>query len=43
LTLGGAILEYDVLLMNKIILTVVALVLVYGLWFLSQRAKPASS
>lgn len=38
-TLGGAVREYDVLLMNKIILTIVAFVLLYSMWFLAQRRR----
>ncbi|MDH3621610.1 MAG: hypothetical protein OER91_11995 [Gammaproteobacteria bacterium] len=38
-TLGGAVREYDVLLMNKIILTIIAFVLLYTLWFLAQRLR----
>ena len=38
-TLGGAVREYDVLLMNKIILTIVAFVLLYSLWFFAQRRR----
>ena len=32
-TLGGAVREYDLLLVNKIILTIIAFVLLYALWF----------
>jgi hypothetical protein len=38
-TLGGAMREYDVLLINKIILTVIAFVVLYTLWFLAQRKR----
>ena len=38
-TLGGAVREYDVLLMNKIVLTIVAFVLLYSLWFFAQRRR----
>jgi preprotein translocase subunit YajC len=31
--------EYDVLLINKIILTVIAFVVLYTLWFLAQRKR----
>ncbi len=40
-TLGGAVREYDILLMNKIILTVVSIVLLYTLWFFAQRKRRA--
>jgi hypothetical protein len=40
-TLGGAIREYDTLLVNKIILTIVALALAYALWFFAQRMRAA--
>jgi hypothetical protein len=42
-TLGGAVREYDTLLMNKIILTVLALALVYALWFFAQRMRSADA
>lgn len=38
-TLGGAIREYDVLLVNKIVLTIVAFVLLYTLWLLAERKR----
>ncbi len=38
-TLGGAVREYDILLLNKIALTVVAFLLLYTLWFLAQRKR----
>jgi hypothetical protein len=38
-TLGGAIREYDVLLINKIVLTTVAFVLLYTLWALAERKR----
>ncbi len=36
-SLGGALQEYHLLLVNKIILTVIAFVLIYTLWFVSRR------
>ena len=36
-TLGGAVREYDVLLINKIIMTIISIVLLYALWFIGQR------
>ncbi len=36
-SLGGALQEYDLLLVNKIILTVIAFVLIYTLWLVSRR------
>jgi len=38
-TLGGAVREYDILLINKIILTLISFVLMYTLWFFSQRKR----
>lgn len=38
-SLGGAIREYDILLMNKIILTLISFVLLYTLWFFAQRKR----
>ena len=38
-TLGGALHEYDLLLMNKIILTIIAFILLYTLWFIAQRKR----
>lgn len=38
-TLGGAVREYDLLLMNKIVLTIIAFVLLYTLWFFAQRKR----
>ncbi len=40
-TLGGAVREFDTLLMNKIILSVLALAVVYALWFFAQRMRAA--
>jgi len=36
-TLGGAVREYELLLVNKMILTVIALAVLLGLWLASQR------
>ena len=36
-SLGGALQEYELLLVNKIILTIIAFVLLFGLWFVSRR------
>ena len=36
-SVGGAVQEYHLLLVNKIILTVIAFVLIYTLWLVSQR------
>lgn len=38
-TLGGAVREYELLLMNKIVLTTIALAALYALWALSGHAK----
>ena len=38
-SLGGAVREYDILLMNKIILTLISFVLLYTLWFFAQRKR----
>ena len=38
-SVGGALQEYDLLLVNKIILTVIAFVLIYTLWLVSRRKK----
>jgi len=38
-SLGGAVHEYDILLMNKIILTLISFVLLYTLWFFAQRKR----
>ena len=38
-TLGGAVREYDILLVNKIILTTISIVLMYTLWALAQRKR----
>ena len=42
-TLGGAVREYDTLLINKIVLTVVALAFVYALWWLARRKRASGS
>ena len=36
-TLGGALREYELLLVNKLVLTVIALAVLYGLWLASRR------
>ena len=38
-TLGGAVREHDLLLLNKIILTVIAFALLYSLWLIAQRRR----
>jgi len=38
-TMGGAVKEYDVLLLNKIIWSIVAFVLLYTLWWLAERKR----
>ena len=38
-TLGGAVQEFETLLVNKIILTVISFVLLYTLWFVAQRRR----
>jgi len=38
-TLGGAVREHDLLLFNKIILTIIAFVLLYSLWLIAQRRR----
>jgi hypothetical protein len=36
-SMGGALLEYQALLLNKIVLTIIALVIVIGLWSRIRR------
>lgn len=38
-TMGGAVQEYELLLTNKIILTMIAFVLIYTVWFFGTRKK----
>ncbi len=38
-TLGGAVREYDTLLVNKIVLTIISFVLLYTLWRLANRQR----
>lgn len=38
-TLGGAAREYDLLLVNKIIVTIISFILLYTLWFMAQRKR----
>ena len=41
-TIGGAVQEYELLLTNKIILTMIAIALIYTVWFFSMRSKVAA-
>jgi uncharacterized membrane protein len=38
-TMGGAVSEYDTLLLNKIVWTIVAFVLLYTLWWLAEKRR----
>lgn len=40
--LGGAIREYELLLLNKIILSIVGIVLLYALWFFKSKMESES-
>ena len=38
-TIGGAVQEFEILLANKIILTLISFVLLYALWFVARRRR----
>ena len=42
-TLGGAVREYDLLLINKIVLTIISFALMYTLWSIAQRKRAKQS